>query len=165
ASQRNLVWVTDFPVFDYDEEQKRHVAVHHPFTAPVEEDLDRIESAPLDIRAQAYDLVLNGTEIGGGSVRIHQPAVQERVFAMLGIDAEEAQAKFGFLLEALASGAPPHGGFAFGFDRLTMLFAGEDSIRDVIAFPKTQKAMDLMTEAPSAVDARQLRELGIKLDR
>jgi aspartyl-tRNA synthetase len=113
-NQKNLVWVTDFPLFDYDEEQRRHVAVHHPFTAPVDEDLGRLESEPLAVRAQAYDLVLNGTEIGGGSVRIHQSAIQERVFAMLGIGAEEAQAKFGFLLEALASGAPPHGGLAFG---------------------------------------------------
>ncbi len=165
ASARSLLWVTDFPLVEYDEEGRRHVAVHHPFTAPLEEDLERLETEPLLVRAQAYDLVLNGTEIGGGSVRIHQPAVQERVFATVGIGREEAQAKFGFLLEALASGAPPHGGFAFGFDRLAMLFAGEQSIRDVIAFPKTQKAFDLMTEAPSAVDARQLRELGIKLDR
>ena len=164
ASAPSLLWVTDFPLVEYDEEARRHVAVHHPFTAPLEEDLGRLEREPLAVRAQAYDLVLNGTEIGGGSVRIHQPAVQERVFATLGIGAEEAQAKFGFLLEALAAGAPPHGGFAFGFDRLTMLFAGEESIRDVIAFPKTQKAFDLMTEAPSPVEPRQLRELGIKLD-
>jgi len=162
---RSLLWVVDFPLLEYDEEARRHVAVHHPFTAPHDADLGRLESEPLAVRAQAYDLVLNGTEIGGGSVRIHQPRVQERVFAMLGISPEEAQAKFGFLLEALASGAPPHGGFAFGFDRLTMLFAGEESIRDVIAFPKTQKAFDVMTEAPSEVEARQLRELGIKLDR
>ena len=162
---RSLLWVVDFPLLEYDEEARRHVAVHHPFTAPHDADLGRLESEPLAVRAQAYDLVLNGTEIGGGSVRIHQPRVQERVFAMLGISPEEAQAKFGFLLEALASGAPPHGGFAFGFDRLTMIFAGEESIRDVIAFPKTQKAFDVMTEAPSEVEARQLRELGIKLDR
>jgi aspartyl-tRNA synthetase len=162
---RSLLWVVDFPLLEYDEEARRHVAVHHPFTAPHDADLGRLESEPLAVRAQAYDLVLNGTEIGGGSVRIHQPRVQERDFAMRGISPEEAQAKFGFLLEALASGAPPHGGFAFGFDRLTMLFAGEESIRDVIAFPKTQKAFDVMTEAPSEVEARQLRELGIKLDR
>ena len=165
STPRSLLWVTDFPLVEYDEEARRHVAVPHPFTAPFEEDLALLEREPLAVRAQAYDLVLNGTEIGGGSVRIHQPAVQERVFAVLGLGAEEAQAKFGFLLEALASGAPPHGGFAFGFDRLAMLFAGEESIRDVIAFPKTQKAFDLMTEAPSPVEARQLRELGIKLDR
>jgi aspartyl-tRNA synthetase len=165
TEERRLVWVTDFPLLEYDETARRYVAIHHPFSAPVEEDLPQLEAAPLGVRAQAYDLVLNGTEIGGGSIRIHQPAVQQRVFALLGIDAEEAQAKFGFLLEALASGAPPHGGIAFGFDRLVMLFAGEDSIREVIAFPKTQKAVDPLTDAPSAVEPRQLRELGIKLDR
>jgi len=165
SAARSLLWVVDFPLLEYDDEARRHVAVHHPFTAPHDTDLGRLESEPLAVRAQAYDLVLNGTEIGGGSVRIHQSKVQERVFATLGIGPEEAQAKFGFLLEALASGAPPHGGFAFGFDRLAMIFAGEESIRDVIAFPKTQKAFDVMTEAPSVVEARQLRELGIKLDR
>jgi len=163
ADTWSLVWVTDFPLLEYDQELKRHVAVHHPFTAPLDEDLPLLEQDPLAARAQAYDLVLNGTELGGGSVRLHQAAVQERVFTALGIDAEQARAKFGFLLDALASGAPPHGGIAFGFDRLVMLLAGEDSIREVIAFPKTQKAFDPLTEAPSAVDPKQLRELGIKL--
>jgi len=165
ADTWSLVWVTDFPLLEYDQELKRHVAVHHPFTAPLDEDLPLLEQDPLAARAQAYDLVLNGTELGGGSVRLHQAAVQERVFTALGIDAEQARAKFGFLLDALASGAPPHGGIAFGFDRLVMLLAGEDSIREVIAFPKTQKAFDPLTEAPSAVDPKQLRELGIKLAR
>ena len=159
----SFVWVTDFPLLEYSPEDKRYVAVHHPFTAPAAEDLDRLESDPGAARAQAYDVVLNGTELGGGSIRIHRPDVQARVFALLGISETEARDKFGFLLDALAYGAPPHGGLALGLDRLCMLLCGADSIRDVIAFPKTQRAACLMTEAPSPVDPRQLRELGLRL--
>jgi aspartyl-tRNA synthetase len=159
-----FVWVTDFPLVEYSAEDKRYVAVHHPFTAPREEDLERLESDPLGVRALAYDIVLNGTELGGGSVRIHRPDVQSRLFALLGISESEARSKFGFLLDALAYGAPPHGGIAFGLDRIAMLLSGGTSLRDVIAFPKTQRAVCLMTDAPSPVDARQLRELGLKLD-
>jgi aspartyl-tRNA synthetase len=164
AGENSLLWVTDFPLFEYSAEEGRAVAIHHPFTSPAEEDLDKLESAPLACRARAYDVVWNGTELGGGSIRIHRRDVQERVFQQLGIGAEEARAKFGFLLDALSYGAPPHGGIALGLDRLAMLLCGAPSIREVIAFPKTQKAVDLMTEAPSTVDTRQLRELGIKLE-
>jgi aspartyl-tRNA synthetase len=157
------LWVIDFPMFEYDEEEARYVAAHHPFTSPKDEHLDYLESDPGRCLAKAYDMVLNGWEIGGGSIRIHRADVQAKVFKALGITEEEARAKFGFLLENLQYGAPPHGGIAFGLDRLVALMAGVDSIRDVIAFPKTQRAQDLLVQAPSPVDERQLRELGIKL--
>ncbi|MDK2797214.1 MAG: aspartyl-tRNA synthetase [Tepidiphilus sp.] len=157
------VWITDFPMFEYDEEEKRWTALHHPFTSPKDEDLERLESDPGSVRAKAYDLALNGWEIGGGSVRIHREEVQRRVFAVLGIGEEEARAKFGFLLDALKYGAPPHGGLAFGLDRIVAMMARAESIRDVIAFPKTQRAQCLLTHAPSPVDEKQLRELHIRL--
>jgi aspartyl-tRNA synthetase len=159
-----FTWVTEFPLVEYDETEKRYAAMHHPFTAPREEDLAKFESDPGSIKARAYDLVLNGNEIGGGSIRIHQKEVQEKMFKLLGINQEEAEAKFGFLLEALQYGAPPHCGIAMGLDRVTMLLSGATSIRDVIAFPKTQKATCLMTQAPSEVDPKQLRELKLKAD-
>ncbi|MDR1084401.1 MAG: aspartate--tRNA ligase [Deltaproteobacteria bacterium] len=159
-----LIWVTDFPMFEYDPDGRRWQAKHHPFTAPREEDLDLLTENPGVVRAQAYDLVLNGHEIGGGSVRIHRPDVQDRVFRALGLPEEEIKDKFGFFLEALTYGAPPHGGCAFGLDRLAMLLAGAGSLRDVIAFPKTQKAACPLTEAPGRVGSRQLMELGLKLD-
>ncbi|MGH7275286.1 MAG: amino acid--tRNA ligase-related protein, partial [Nitrospiria bacterium] len=160
-----FLWVVDFPLLEYDETEKRYVAIHHPFTAPMEEDLAHLESDPLRVRAKAYDLVLNGEEVGGGSIRIHKTDLQSRVFNLLGIGPEEAMSKFGFLLEALEYGAPPHGGIAFGLDRLAMILAGLDSIRDVIAFPKTQKGICPLTDAPSKVTDQQLKELHIKLDR
>jgi aspartyl-tRNA synthetase len=157
------LWVIDFPMFEYDEEENRYVAAHHPFTSPKDEHLEFLETDPGRCLAKAYDMVLNGWEIGGGSVRIYQEDVQSKVFRALKINAEEARLKFGFLLDALQYGAPPHGGIAFGLDRIVTMMAGADSIRDVIAFPKTQRAQDLLTQAPSEVDERQLRELHIRL--
>ena len=159
-----LVWVTEFPLVEYNEEQNRNTAMHHPFTAPLEEDLGKFESNPNEMRARAYDLVLNGNEIGGGSIRIHQRDTQQKMFKLLGIEKEEAELKFGFLLDALQYGAPPHAGIAFGLDRIAMLLAGAPSIREVIAFPKTQKATCLMTQAPSEIDSKQLKELTLKYD-
>jgi len=157
------LWVVDFPMFERDDAAGRWVAVHHPFTAPKDGHEDWLESDPGACIAKAYDVVLNGIELGGGSVRIHREDVQSKVFRALKINAEEAQAKFGFLLDALQYGAPPHGGIAIGLDRLVMLMTGADSLRDVIAFPKTQRAQDLLTNAPGPVDEKQLRELHIRL--
>jgi len=157
------LWVVDFPMFEYDETEQRYVAAHHPFTSPKDGHEDHLAADPARAIAKAYDMVLNGWEIGGGSIRIHREEVQSKVFRALKIDAEEAGAKFGFLLDALQYGAPPHGGIAFGLDRIVTLMAGADSIRDVIAFPKTQRAQDLLTQAPSMVDEKQLRELHIRV--
>jgi len=160
----DFLWVTDFPLLEYDSQEGRYVAMHHPFTAPMVEDISLLETDPLKVRAQAYDLVLNGQEIGGGSIRIHTRQMQAKLFDKLGIGEEEARQKFGFLMDALEYGAPPHGGLALGLDRLIMILAGTSSIRDVIAFPKTQKATCLMTNAPSEIRPEQLKELRIKLD-
>ena len=158
-----LLWVTEFPLFEWSDEEKRHVSVHHPFTSPHPDDLGLLDGDLDKVRARAYDLVLNGTEIAGGSIRIHDSVLQQKVFALLGINAGEANKKFGFLLNAFKYGAPPHGGIAFGFDRIAMLLTGSKSIRDVIAFPKTASAVSLMDDAPSEVDEKQLRELHIRL--
>ena len=162
-SEYQFLWVTRFPMFEYDETEKRLQALHHPFTSPLEEDYERLKDKPLEVKSRAYDLVLNGFEIGGGSIRIHQRSIQEKVFEALKMDRQTYESKFGFLLEALDSGAPPHGGIAIGYDRLVMLMCGESSIRDVIAFPKTQKAACLLTRAPSETSKTQLDELYLKL--
>jgi aspartyl-tRNA synthetase len=157
------LWVTDFPMFEYDEAEQRYVALHHPFTAPKVDDAAALSADPAHAVSRGYDMVLNGAEIGGGSIRIHRPEMQSAVFRLLGIGEDEARAKFGFLLDALKFGAPPHGGIAFGVDRLAMLIGGTDAIRDVIAFPKTTSAQDLMTDAPSPIDAKQLAELHVQV--
>jgi aspartyl-tRNA synthetase len=163
AGRDVFAWIIDFPLVEWNADEKRWDAVHHPFTAPRDEDLPLLESDPGRARAKAYDLVLNGQEAAGGSIRIHQPSVQERVFGLIGISKEDARARFGFLLDALEFGAPPMGGIAFGLDRLAANLAGQESIREVIAFPKTQKGTCPLTDAPAPVDARQLRDLGIRL--
>jgi aspartyl-tRNA synthetase len=160
-----FLWVTDFPLLEYHEDDKRWYSMHHPFTSPLDEDVVKLEDDPGAVRAKAYDLVLNGSEIGGGSVRIHDPALQARIFSRLGIGVEEAKLRFGFFLEALEYGTPPHGGIALGLDRIVAILAGEASIREVIAFPKTANALDLMAGAPSTVDVAQLRELHLKIQK
>jgi len=158
-----FTWITEFPLMEYSESEKRFVSMHHPFTSPVLEDLPLLVDHPDKVRARAYDLVLNGSEIGGGSIRIHRKEIQSQVFRVLGLTEEDARAKFGFLLDALEYGTPPHGGIAFGLDRLTMIMTKAESIRDVIAFPKTQKAACLLSDAPSKVSIEQLMELSLKI--
>jgi aspartyl-tRNA synthetase len=162
-AEPKLLWVTDFPLFEWDEDTGRYYAMHHPFTSPSLEDITLMDTEPGKVKAQAYDLVLNGNEIAGGSIRIHNSELQAKMFKALGISEEEAQHKFGFLMNAFKFGAPPHGGIAFGFDRMAMIFTGENSIRDVIAFPKTASAVSLMDDSPSTVDENQLKELHIKV--
>jgi aspartyl-tRNA synthetase len=160
-----FVWVVDFPLFEWNDDEKRYDSLHHPFTCPIAEDLGKLETDPAHIRSQAYDIVVNGSEIGGGSIRIHNPKVQQKVFDLLNISREQAKLRFGFFLKALEYGAPPHGGIAFGLDRMIMLLTGTDNIRDVIAFPKTQRGQCLLTEAPSEVDQKQLDELNLRTQR
>jgi aspartyl-tRNA synthetase len=161
----HFVWVVDFPMFEGIDDDGRPIPAHHPFTFPHPDDLDRLEADPLAVRSQSYDLVLNGWELGSGSVRIHRHDVQQRVFSLLGISKEQAQARFGFLLDAFRYGAPPHAGFAVGIDRFTALMCGEENIREVIAYPKTQSGIDPMMNAPSPIDATQLKELGLTLPK
>ena len=163
SSEYRFVWITEFPLLEWSDEENRFKAMHHPFTMPMEEDLQYIDSDPGRVRAKAYDIVLNGTEIGGGSVRIHQDDIQEKMFEVLGFSKEKAYEQFGFLLTAFKYGVPPHAGLAYGLDRLVMLMAKQESIRDVIAFPKVKDASCLMTEAPNLVDEKQLEELGIAI--
>src|SRR5262249_44094919 len=165
AKDFRFQWVTDFPMFEYDDKEHRWNAAHHPFTSPHEHDLDKLESDPGAVRALAYDVVLNGTELGSGSIRIHRQDIQKKIFHALGMTDEEAKSRFGFFLEALEYGTPPHGGIALGLDRIVMILAGADSLREVIPFPKTARAVDLMVDAPRPVNEAQLRELGIQVKK
>ena len=164
-NEYRFVWITEFPLLEWSEEENRFTAMHHPFTMPMDEDIPLLDTDPGAVRAKAYDIVLNGSEIGGGSVRIHQNDIQEKMFEMLGFTKEQANSQFGFLLEAFKYGVPPHAGLAYGLDRLVMEMAKIDNIRDVIAFPKVKDASCLMTEAPSPVDPAQLEELGLEIER
>jgi aspartyl-tRNA synthetase len=164
SDQLDFLWVTEFPLMAFDAAENKWNAVHHPFTRPIAEDLAKLEAGDLaHVRAEAYDVVLNGVELGGGSIRIHEPDLQAKAFAALGVSEEDQQSLFGHLLRAFRLGAPPHGGIAFGLDRIVMMICGEESIREVIAFPKTNRGLDLMSQSPSDVDPRQLRDLGIQL--